>query len=399
MTRKSLGSNVGRATSRTVAIGSGVVLLAGCQFGGLNSLNMPGTAGHGSGAYSFTAELPDVATLPQNSPVMIDDVTVGSVSGVEAVQRADGTFYAAVKISLDREVKLPANATATVAQTSLLGSQHIALSPPVDQPPVGELRDGSELPQSQGGRYPTTEEVFSALGVVVNKGNLGALQDITQEVSNAVAGRQGQFADLIPRLAELTASLNRQTDDIIAAAEGLNRFAGVLARNKDSLGRALDSLPGALKVLNDNRTNIVDAFGALRSFATVGARILAETKDDFAADIKDLYAVIKPLNDNRVALVSDLDSLVTFPFPAHSVPRVARGDYFNIFATFDLTLRRLGETIFTTSLGLDPNMKHLDEVVNPPDFLVGEMANLSGQAADPFKIPPGTASGQEVPPQ
>jgi phospholipid/cholesterol/gamma-HCH transport system substrate-binding protein len=399
MTRKSLGISVGRGASRTVAIGSGVVLLAGCQFGGLNSLNMPGTAGHGSGAYSITVELPDVATLPQNSPVMVDDVTVGSVSGVEAVQRADGSFYAAVKVSLDRDVKLPANATATVAQTSLLGSQHIALSPPVDQPPVGELRDGSEIPRSQAGRYPTTEEVFAALGVVVNKGNLGALQDITQEVSNAVAGRQGQFADLIPRLAELAASLNRQTDDIIAAAEGLNRFAGVLARNKDSLGRVLDTLPGALRVLNDNRTNIVDAFAALRSFATVGARILAETKDDFAADIKDLYAVIKPLNDNRVALVSDLDSLATFPFPGKNLARVARGDYFNIFAQFDLTLRRLGETIFTTSLGLDPNMKHLDEVVNTPDFLVGEMANLSGQAADPFKIPPGTASGQEVPPE
>ena len=399
MTRKSLGINVGRATSRTAAIGSGVVLLAGCQFGGLNSLNMPGTAGHGKGAYSITVELPDVATLPQNSPVMVDDVTVGSVSGVEAVQRADGTFYAAVKLSLERNVKLPANAIAKVGQTSLLGSQHIELSAPVDQPPVGELRDGSEIPQGQGGRYPTTEEVFSALGVVVNKGNLGAIQDITQEVSNAVAGRQGQFSDLIPRLAELAASLNRQTDDIIGAAEGLNRFAGVLARNKDSLGRALDKLPEALRVLNDNRTNIVDTFAALRRFATVAARILAETKDDFAADIKDLYSIIKPVNDNRAALVSDLDGLLTFPFPEHSVHRVARGDYFNIFAVFDLTLRRLGETIFTTSLGLDPNMKHLDEVVNTPDFLVGETANLSGQAADPFKIPPGTASGQEVPPQ
>ncbi len=127
MTRKSLGINGGRVISRTVAIGSGVVLLAGCQFGGLNSLNMPGTAGHGAGAYKIAVELPDVATLPQNSPVMVDDVTVGSVSGVEAVQRTDGSFYAAVQISLDSDVKLPANATAKVAQTSLLGSQHIAL--------------------------------------------------------------------------------------------------------------------------------------------------------------------------------------------------------------------------------------------------------------------------------
>ena len=396
--RKSMSLNVGRATRGTVAMGSGVILLAGCQFGGLNSLNMPGTVGHGAGAYSITVELPDVATLPQNSPVIIDDVTVGSVSGVEAVQRADGTFYAAVKLSLERNVKLPANAIARVGQTSLLGSQHVELSAPVGQPAVGELRDGSRIPESQGGRFPSTEEVLSALGVVVNKGNLGALQDIAQEVSTAVAGREGQFADLIPRLAELAASLNRQTDDIINAAEGLNRFAGILARQKDSLDRTLDTLPAALKVLNDNRANIVDAFAGLRRLATVGARILSETKSDFAAETKDLYAVIKPVNDNRSALVDSLDFLATFPFPGKNLKRVARGDYFNIWEVFDLTLRRLGETIFTTSLGLDPNMKHLDEVVSPPDFLVGEMANLSGQAADPFKIPPGTASGQEVPP-
>ena len=117
------------------------------------------------------------------------------------------------------------------------------------------------------GRYPTTEEVLSSLGVVVNKGNLGALQDITDEAYNAVAGRAGTFADLLPRLAELTSSLDRQTNDIITAAEGLNRFAGILARSKDGLGRTLDSLPEALKVLNNNRANIVDAFGALRSFA------------------------------------------------------------------------------------------------------------------------------------
>ncbi len=109
------------------------------------------------------------------------------------------------------------------------------------------MREGLQIPLSDGSRYPTTEEVLSALGVVVNKGNLGALQDITQEIYNGVAGRQGQFAGLIPRLAELASSLNRQTDDIIATAEGLNRFAGVLARSRDSLGRALDTLPGALQ--------------------------------------------------------------------------------------------------------------------------------------------------------
>lgn len=396
MTRKRVRIKAGRATTRTLVIGSGAMLLAGCQFGGLNSLDMPGTAGHGKGSFTITVEVPDVATLPQNSPVMVDDVTVGSVSGIEAVQRPDGTFFAAVKLSLDENVKLPENSTVRVGQTSLLGSQHIALAAPVDQAPVGELREGSQLPLSDGSRAPTTEEVLSALGTVVNKGNLGALQDITQELYNAVAGREGQFAGLIPRLAELTASLNRQTDDIIATAEGLDRFASVLARSKDDLGRALDTLPGALKVLNENRGHIVDAFAGLQRLGNVASRILSETQEDFTQDMIDLYSVIKPLNDNRADLVSSLDSLATFPFPGKNLPRVARGDYFNVFATFDLTIRRLGETIFTTSF-FDPNMKRLAEVVSPPEFLTGEMANLSGQAADPFAIPAGTASGQEVP--
>ena len=380
-----------RSGRHVVVLGTGATLLSSCAFGGLNSMDMPGTAGHGSGAYSITVELPDVATLPQNSPVMVDDVTVGSVSGIDAVQKPDGSFYASVKLSLQSNVDLPENARATVAQTSLLGSQHVELSEPPDAP-QGRLVEGSNIPLSQTGRYPTTEEVLSSLGVVVNKGNLGALQDITDEAYAAFAGREGSLAGLMPRLAELTSSLDAQTDDIISAAEGLNRFAGILAKSKDNLGRTLDTLPEALKVLNANRTNLVDAFTALRTFGNVASRVLSGIRDDFTADLKDLYPVIKAFNDNADDFISDLELLPTFPFHYDYLKNAVRGDYLNVFVTFDLTVRRFGESILTTSKGFDPNMKHLSEVINPPDFLTGAMANLSGQAADPFQIPAGTAT-------
>jgi phospholipid/cholesterol/gamma-HCH transport system substrate-binding protein len=379
---------------RGAVLASAGVLLAGCQFSGLNSLPLPGTAGHGSGAYPVTVEIADVATLPQNSPVMVDDVTVGSVSGIQAEQRSDGSFYAAVRLALDPNVVLPANATASVAQTSLLGSLHIDLAAPKDKPATGRLANGSRIAESNTGRLPTTEEVFSALGVVVNKGNVGALEEITDETYQAVAGRQDQFVNLVPRLAELTAGLNRQVNDIIGAVDGLNRFSAILANDKDNLGRALDTLPEAIRVLNKNRAHIVEAFAALKKLATVTSRVLSKTKVDFAEDLKGLYAVVKALNDNRKNFVTSLQLLPTFPFPNFGIKQSVRGDYLNVFTTFDLTLRRFGETLFTTGY-FDPNMAHMAEILNPPDFLVGEMANLSGQAADPFKIPPGTASGSE----
>ena len=385
MTRRVLRGGILAASS---------VLLAGCEFGGLNSLPLPGTAGHGGGSYEVTVEIPDVATLPQNSPVFVDDVTVGSVSGIKAEQRPDGSFYAAVKLALDKNVVLPANSTAKVSQTSLLGSLHIELAAPDKNPDSKKLVDGSRIPESRTSRAPTTEEVFSALGVVVNKGNVASLEEITDETYQAVAGRQAQFHDLVPRLAVLTAGLNDQVNEIIDAVDGLNRFSSVLARDKDNLGRALDTLPDAIKVLNKQRDHIVQAFTALHQLANVTSHILSKTKVDFAEDLKGLYSVVKALNDNRKDFVTSLQLLLTFPFPNFGIKQSVRGDYLNVFTTFDLTLRRLGETFFTTSYALDPNMMHMSEILNPPDFLTGELANLSGQAADPFKIPPGTASGQ-----
>ena len=144
-------------------------------------------------------------------------------------------------------------------------------------------------------------------------------------------------------------------------------------------------------MLNNNRSNIVDTFAALQNFAGVAADILAKTKVDFAEDLKDFYPAIKALNDNADYFIKDLAFLPTFPFHYKYLRQAVRGDYLNVFVTFDLTLRRLGESIFTTS-GLDPNMKHMAEVLTPPDFLTGAMANLSGQAADPFQIPAGTAT-------
>ena len=51
----------------------------GCAFQGLNSLPLPGAVGRGPDAVNYHVEVPNVATLESNSPVMINDVVVGSV--------------------------------------------------------------------------------------------------------------------------------------------------------------------------------------------------------------------------------------------------------------------------------------------------------------------------------
>ncbi|EHI13398.1 MCE family protein [Mycolicibacterium thermoresistibile] len=377
---------------RATAIGALTLAVSACEFNGLNSVNMPGTAGHGEGSFTIYVELPDVAALPQNSPVKVDDVTVGSVSGVKPVQRADGTFFALVQVSLDGSVRLPENATATVAQTSLLGSRHLELAAPETRPPIGRLGPGSRIGIDNAGNYPSTEDVLSSLALVVNNGNLGVLQDITDEIYAAVAGRAGRFAAFLPRLAELTAAIDAQANDIVTAMDNVNRFAGQLAGGADKIERALVTLPAATRVLKDNGDEIVAAFAALGRLADTAAPLLAQTKEDLAADLVHAYALIKAANDNADTIVDALPILPAFPLPLNEgLKRAVRGDFLNVYATFDLTLRRIGENFFTTS-ALDPNMKHLSEIVSIPDYLIGATSSLSGQAADPFTIPPHNSS-------
>ena len=84
--------------------------------------------GTGPDAIIYHVEVANVATLESNSPVMIDDVVVGSVGKMTV-----DDWHADVEVSVKPDVVVPANAVATVGQTSLLGSMHLALNPPLGQ--------------------------------------------------------------------------------------------------------------------------------------------------------------------------------------------------------------------------------------------------------------------------
>lgn len=99
--------------------------VSGCGWHGLNSLPLPGTEGNGPGSYVISAQLPDVNNIQANSRVRVADVTVGHVTKIERQG-----WHALVTMQLNADVNLPANATAKIGTTSLLGSYHIELAPP-----------------------------------------------------------------------------------------------------------------------------------------------------------------------------------------------------------------------------------------------------------------------------
>jgi phospholipid/cholesterol/gamma-HCH transport system substrate-binding protein len=323
-----------------------VVALSGCgfirDFHGANSLWLPGTKGGGPGSFTVQAQLPDVQNLKTNSRVQLNDVTVGNVTKVELQG-----WHALVTMTLDGQVDLPANATATIGQTSLLGSVHVELAPPKDTPPVGKLKNGSLIPLSSGGAFPSTEQTLAAVSLVLNGGGLANVQDITRALSTAFSGREQDLRSLIGQLDKFVGYLDDQKDDIIDATDSLNNLVGQFADQKPVLDRALKTIPDALAVLKNERENLVDALAQLGKFSALAADSVNQTKENLVKELKDIGPVLQSLADAGPALTRSLDYFATYPFPKPTISKWIRGDYGNLTAIIDLTLSRIDNSFFT----------------------------------------------------
>jgi phospholipid/cholesterol/gamma-HCH transport system substrate-binding protein len=319
-----------------VAIALIIALTSGCGWHGLNSLPLPGTQGDERGSFTIQAQMPDVNNIQQNSRVRIGDVNVGTVTKIE---RQD--WHALLTIRLNGDVSLPENSTISIGQTSLLGSLHIELSPPTDSAPEGRLHEGSLIPLSAGGAYPSTEQTLASASLLLNGGGLGRVEDITRALTTAFSGREDDVSSLLKQLDVFIGRVNDQTDDIIAATESLDRLTGKFAAQKPVVDRALDTIPAALKVVNDQRDDLIAAVDQLGKFSALAADSVDQTKGNLVQELRDLGPVLQSLANAGPALTHSLSILTTYPLVKETLANYFRGDYANITVIADLTLSRI----------------------------------------------------------
>lgn len=331
-----------RTCRRWIAItGIGTLVLTGCSFQGWNSLPLPGAVGREDGANVYHVEVSDVGTLESNSPVMVNNVVVGSV-GRMTVQG----WHADVEVSVKPGVVVPANAVATVGQTSLLGSMHLSLDPPLGQQPAGRLQPGTTVPLDRSATYPSTERTLSSLSAVVNGGGLGQIGDVIHNFNAALAGHQDAIRELLGRLDTFVGILNDQRDDIIDTIRDLNRFAGTLAGQRDVISTALQRIPPALEVLLREQPRLTMTLDRLRTFSDTATQLVGDTKVDLVKNLQNLGPTISALADVGPKLDTALAYALTFPYTQDLIDRAIRGDYMNLSAVIDLTIPRLKRTLF-----------------------------------------------------
>ena len=369
----------GRIGLAAVALVSSLTL-SGCTWTGLNSLPLPGTTGRGDGSFKVDIIMPDVSTVTQNSPVLVDDVTVGTISNIVT----DG-WNARVTVSLQAGLELPENSTAKVGQTSLLGSQHISIDPPTDEPPTGQLKGGDTIPLERAGVYPSTEQTLSSLSVVLNGGGIDQLHTVTSELNNALDGNGATTTDLFGQIDKLVGTLDTQRGDIVAALDGLNRLAASVGAQKQVLADAVEQIGPALKVLAEDRENITAALASTSRLGEAAEQLISTSKQDLVTDLGSLSTVLKNVAASGQDTVKALDSLPTFPFPQALIDNGMKGDYTNLFLSIDLTVDRIRSGLLAgTALG--PSAVGPEAIVGVP------AATTATEPTNPFTDPLGAVN-------
>ena len=381
---------------RLTVLASCVALtLTGCSFQGLNSLPLPGAVGRGPDAVTYHVQVPNVATLESNSPVMIDDVVVGSI-GKMTVQ----DWHADVEISVKPDVAVPANAVATVGQTSLLGSMHLALDPPIGQKPSGRLQPGTTLSLNQSSTFPTTEQTLSSLSAVVNAGGLGQLGDVIHNFSIALDGRGPELRELLTRLDKTVGVLDAQRDNIIASIQQLNRVASKFAGQRDVIDRALKDIPPALDVLNKERPRFTTALEKLGQLSDTTAGVVNDAGQDLVKNLSDLEPALEALANIGPEITQALNFALAFPYGPAFADRITKGDYINLYAIFDITYPRLKRTMLLGTRWGDEDAK-LIPAPGDPWYLNYSYNPLSlGVTPPPAEAlpPPQASPGEPMPP-
>jgi len=360
-----------RLAATVAALGVVATLVAGCGssngFGGIYDLPLPGGADLGSHPYQVTAQFTDVLDLVPQAAVKVNDVAVGRVQSITLPTTG---WTANVTMLVNGDVHLPANATAYLEQTSLLGEKYIALAPPTSSPAEGTLADNATIPLSRTNRNPEVEEVFGAMSLLLNGGGIGQLQTIDKQLNNALSGNEPQIRAMLGSINTLVSNLNGHRKDITRALDGINQLSAALANRDQQLGNVLDNLTPGLQILDQQRGQLVTMLNSLNTLSGVAVKTINQSKNDMVADLQALAPTLRQLANAGSALPQALQVLVTYPF-TDAVMAGAKGDYLNLYVSM------VGQTLTQTPDG---------NSLSPGATVNGLMPNFP-------PVPSGTATG------
>ncbi|WP_019932657.1 MCE family protein [Nocardia sp. BMG111209] len=344
-----------RAAGAATVLSVSAALLSSCAGDGIYSIPLPGGADVGAHPMHIDVNFDDVLDLVPQSTVKVDGVPVGRVQSIGVA--ADG-WHAVVHTLVNDSVQLPANAHAEVRQSNLLGEKFIELSAPATEPAQGTLSDRATIPVERTRTATEIEQVLGALSLLLNGGGVAQLQPIVAELNKALGGREQTVRSLLEQANTLIDGLNKQVEDINHALDSLATLSTRVGRQTDQVAAILDELPAGIKILDEQRPELVGLLDQLDRVGKAGFDVLDHSKDNLIRDLQALRPTLQELGRSAPDLITALPLIPTYPFSDEAIYSSFGGSV-NTWLSVDL---QIGNTLANLGVGKP------DPVYIPPPY-------------------------------
>lgn len=239
--------------------------------------------------YTLIAPFSNLKGLKTGDEVLIAGVKVGSVKTTRL-----GRERVEAVLAIDPTVQIPTDAVASVETSSLLGSQHLAVS-------FGKaatmLTDGSEI---------KTKATVDMNEVISQLGSLGAkLEQVADGVSKAMGGGEGGSGSLFNKLDHLVDANGPKLTETIA---NLQDITNKMKNGEGTIGR----------LINDPKMHdeLIASIGEIK-LAAADARLFVTNAQGIITDVKSGKGAIGALlydpatADNLKFTVANIKELTT----------------------------------------------------------------------------------------
>ncbi|MCW2853767.1 MAG: mce related protein [Nocardioides sp.] len=275
------------------------------------------------GSRGYEAEFVDATGVVKGDDVRIAGVKVGTVDGVEIVDRA----RARVSFSVDDETRLTESTHALIKYRNLVGQRYISLTTEIGD---GEtLEEGDTIPVERTSPALDLTVLFNGFKPLFEALSPDDVNKLSYEIVQVFQGEGGTLESLLGNTASITTTLAARDQVIGDLITNLNQVLDNLADRDDQLTDLIKTFRAFVGGLNKDRDAILDSLDQISSLSVETADLVEGIRPPFVQDIKQLRRFTENVARNK----GELDrALQVLPIKLEKVGRTAiYGSWFNFY--------------------------------------------------------------------
>ncbi len=297
MTSSGFATRAGKDLARGVAVACVLALIVAVAVWWIAS---------GANTRKVVAYFDQAIGVYAGSNVEVLGVKIGTIDSVTPVGP-----QVRVDMSVQRNVRIPADVKAVVVAPSVVSDRYVQLAPVYNGGPT--LVDNAVIPRSRTATpveldqlYDSLDKVSSSLGP--NGANAdGSLSDLLNTLAKNLNGNGQNLHDTITQLSQLTTTLNDNKGDLFATVDNLSKFTQTLADSDATVRKFSDQLSDVSGFLAGQRTQLASAVDQLGTALGRVQSFIQDNRSEIKSNVDNLASVTKVLVDERSALAETLD--------------------------------------------------------------------------------------------